>query len=342
MKKARVIEITKFGPPEVLQVKEEILPEPARNEVRIDVKAVGLNFADVFERLGLYAAAPKAPFVPGFEVAGVIDSVGEDVPSYDPGDRVFAVTHFGGYKSCLNLSADFVRPLPDDYSFEEGAGFPTTYLTAYHGMLNLAHIKQKESLLIHAAAGGVGTAAIQIAQIFDAEIFATCGSEAKVQFLKTLGEFQIINYREEDFAKVIRQKNNGSGVDIVMDSVGGKSFRKGYELLNPLGRLIIFGLGDMMPARRRNWLKLAWKYLTLPRFNPFDMIPDNKTVAGFHLAYMFDYVDLFDASITELLTWANQGRLKPIIGRVFPFGEAAAAQRFLQSRQSVGKVILKV
>jgi len=327
MKKARVIEITKFGPPEVLQVKEEPLPEPARKEVRIDVKAVGLNFADVFERLGLYEAAPKAPFVPGFEVAGVVDSVGESVGAHKPGDRVFAVTHFGGYKSCLNISVDFVRPLPADFSFEEGAGFPTTYLTAYHGMVNLAHIKKGESILIHAAAGGVGTAALQIAQIFGAEIFATCGSEGKVQFLKTLGDFHIINYREDDFEKAIRSMNNGRGVDIVMDSVGGKSFRKGYELLNPLGRLIIFGLGDMMPARRRNWLKLAWKYLTQPRFNPFDMIPDNKTVAGFHLAYMFDYVELFDAAIAELLTWANQGRLRPIIGRVFPFEEAAASCR---------------
>lgn len=341
MRTARVVEIKKFGPPEVLQLKEETLPAPGPSEVLISVKAVGLNFADIFERLGLYAAAPKAPFVPGFEVAGLIEEVGQDVAELKVGQRVFAITHFGGYKSRLIANQNFVRPLPADFSFVEGAAFPTTYLTAYHGMINLGHLRKGERVLIHAAAGGVGTAAVQIAQIFESDIFATCGSERKVEFLRGQGVEHALNYSSQDFEKEIRKATGGNGVDLIMDSIGGKTFRKGYRLLNPMGRLIIFGLGDFMPAgRRRNWLKLAFKYLTLPRFSPFDMMPDNKTIAAFHLAYMFEYVPQFRASIDQLLTWATAGKLRPVLSKTFPFESAAEAHTYLQSRKSIGKVAL--
>ncbi|MFQ5649281.1 MAG: medium chain dehydrogenase/reductase family protein [bacterium] len=343
MKKARIIEITRFGPPEVLKIKEETLPQAGPSDVVIEVKAIGLNFADIFERLGLYEAAPKAPFVPGFEVAGVIEEVGPKVPGLELGQAVLGITRFGGYKSRLRLDHNFVRPLPQDFTFAEGAGFPTTYLTAYHGMINLGHLKKGEKILIHAAAGGVGTAAIQIAQIFEAEIFATCGSEEKVEFLKTLGDFHIINYTRNDFEKEIRTLNQNGGVDVIMDSIGGATFRKGYRLLNPMGRLVIFGLGSLMPSGKRpNWLKLAYQVLTLPRFSPFKMMPENKTIAAFHLAYMFDHIREFSSAFDQLLTWANEGRLRTVVGKTFPFEQAAAAQTYLQSRKSIGKVILSV
>lgn len=341
MTKAQAIEISRFGPPEVLRLRKETIGKPEPHEVIIQVKAVGLNFADIFERLGLYAAAPKAPFVPGFEVAGVVEAIGEKVRDFEVGQKVLGVTRFGAYKSHIRLAQDFVKPMPDHFSFAEAAGFPTTYLTAYHGMVTLGHIKPGEDILIHAAAGGVGTAAVQIAQIFDARIFATCGSQAKVDFLRSLGDMQLINYREQDFEKEIRRLNNGQGVDLIMDSVGGKTFRKGYRLLNPMGRLVIFGLGSMMPAGRRpNWLKLAYQYLTLPRFNPFKMMPENKTISAFHLAYMFQFVEEFHKAMQQLLTWANEGKLRPLVGKTFPFEQAAQAHRYLQSRQSTGKVIL--
>ncbi len=341
MKSAQIIEITRFGPSEVLKIREEPISALSDGEVLVEVKAVGLNFADIFERMGLYAAAPKAPFVPGFEVAGTVAEVGLGVKNLTVGQRVFAVTRFGGYKSYVKTDQALVKPLPDGFSYEEGAGFPTTYLTAYHGMINLGHIAVGEKVLIHAAAGGVGTAALQIAKIFQSEIFATCGSPAKIEFIKSIADLHAINYKSQDFEQEIRRLNSGKGVDLIMDSIGGRSFRKGYRLLNPMGRLIIFGLGDMMPSgRRRNWLKLAYRYLTLPRFNPFKMMPDNKTIAAFHLAYMFESVNRLGKAFAQLLEWANAGKLRPIIGRTFPFEQAAQAHDYLQSRKSIGKVIL--
>ncbi|MFQ5603927.1 MAG: medium chain dehydrogenase/reductase family protein [bacterium] len=343
MKTAKIVEITKFGPPEVLQIREEVIPDLGSDEVLIEVKAVGLNFADIFERMGLYKAAPKAPFVPGFEVSGVIHQVGANVTTLTPGQKVIGITKFGGYQTAVKINHRFALPLPEEFSFEEGAGFPTTYLTAYHGLFNLGHLKKKEKVLIHAAAGGVGTAAVQIAQIYEAEIYATCGSEAKVQFLQEMGVPHVINYRTQDFESEIRRINQGGGVDLIMDSVGGATFKKGYRLLNPMGRLIIFGLGSMMPSGRRpNWLKLAYQYLTLARFNPFDMMPDNKTIAAFHLAYMFKFVDALRESLEQLLQWANEKKLKTVVDRTFPFEQAAEAQNYLQSRKSIGKVVLTV
>ncbi|MFQ5865841.1 MAG: medium chain dehydrogenase/reductase family protein [bacterium] len=343
MHTARIIEITRFGPPEVLKIREESVPELGSEDILIEVKAIGLNFADIFERLGLYKAAPKAPFVPGFEVAGVVTEVGDLVSSFRPGQRVLALTRFGAYKTYLKVREDFARLLPADFSFEEGAGFPATYLTAYHGLFKIGHLRRGERVLIHAAAGGVGTAEVQLAQIYDAEIFATCGSETKVEFVKNMGVQHVINYRTQNFEKEIRKINDGGGVDLIMDSVGGSTFRSGYRLLNPMGRLVIFGLGSMMPTGKRpNWIKLAYQYLTMPRFNPFKMMPDNKTVAAFHLAYLFGYVEEFREPFDLLLKWANEGKIRPVIGKTFPFQLAADAQKYLQSRKSIGKVILTV
>ncbi len=343
MHEAAVIEISKFGPPEVLKIRKQSIAPPAPDEMIIRVRAIGLNFADIFERLGLYAAAPKAPFVPGFEVAGTVEEVGSSVEQFERGQRVLAVTRFGGYQTLLKTQQSLVRALPDDFTFEEGAGFATTYLTAYHGLLNLAHLQHQESVLIHAAAGGVGTAAVQIAQVFDAEIFATCGSQEKTNFLKEMGIEHTIDYRKTDFEKEVRSRSDTGGIDIIMDSVGGETFRKGYRLLNPMGRLIVFGLGDLMPSGRKpNWPKLAYKYLTLPRFGPAKLIGDNKTVAGFNLAYMFKFKSTFSDSMDQLMAWVRDGRLRTVVGRTFPFEQAAQAQTYLQSRQSIGKVVLTV
>ncbi|RMF66187.1 MAG: hypothetical protein D6743_06805 [Calditrichaeota bacterium] len=339
--KAKVVEITRFGGPEVLRLREEEVRTPGPGEVGIQVKAAGLNFADIFERLGLYKASPKPPFAPGFEVSGVVDKVGEEVQSVQPGDRVIGVTRFGAYRTYLVLDQTLVRKMPPAFSFEEAAGFPTTYLTAYHGLVNLGHLQPGETVLIHSAAGGVGTAAVQIARIFNAQIFATCGSEEKVKFLREQGVKHVINYRTQDFAKEVRK--SARGVDLIMDSVGGSTFRRGYKLLNPMGRHIIFGLSDLMPSGGKvNWPKLAIKYLRLPRFNPYHLMTDNKSIAGYNLVYLFEYLELFNESFARLLGWAEEGKLKPIIGKVFPFEQAAEAQTYLQSRKSIGKVILRV
>lgn len=339
---ARVVEISRFGPPEVMRIREETVPEVGPREVLIRVRGIGLNFADIFERLGLYKAAPKPPFVPGFEVAGEVLELGEEVHGLTRGACVLGLTRFGGYRTVIKLFESFVRPIPEPFSFEEAAGFPTTYLTAYHGLFHLAHFQKGEKVLIHAAAGGVGTAAVQLAQLYDAEIFATCGAEAKVKFLREkMGVKHVINYRTQDFEAEIRKV--ADGVDVIMDSVGGATFRKGYRLLNPMGRLIIFGLGSLMPSDKRpNWLKLAVQYLALPRLNPFHLISDNKTVAGFNLVFLFNYTDRFTRAFEQLLAWAAEGKLRTVVGKTFPFEEVAEAQNYLQSRASIGKVILTV
>lgn len=339
---AQIIEITHHGRPEALKIREAAIGGLGDEEVLIQVKAIGLNFADIFERMGLYEAAPNPPFVPGFEVSGVIAEIGRNVKDFQAGQKVIGVTRFGAYTTFLKVDQKFVRHLPSNFSFAQGSGLPTTYLTAYHGLFNLGHLKEREKVLIHAAAGGVGTAALQLAKIFDAEIYATCGSDEKVEFLKSLNIPYIFNYRKQNFETEIVRLNRG-GIDLIMDSVGGTTLRQGYRLLNPMGRLIIFGLSSMMPTgKRANWLKLAYQYLCLPRFNPVKMIPENKTMAAFNLVYLFDYIESFNNAFGQILRWAEEGKVKPIIGKIFPFEQVTEAQNFLQGRNSIGKVILEV
>lgn len=335
------IVITRIGGPEALAIESFDAVSPGPGEVAVDVKAVGLNFADIFCRHGMYKAAPPLPFSPGFEVAGTIAETGEGVSGFKPGDRVFAVTRFGGYTTRLHIGEEWVRPLPEEWSFADGAAFPVAYLTAYYGLVNLGQTAPGETVVVQSAAGGVGTAGCALVRSLGGSVIGTVGSEGKKQVALDAGAQDVIvdpDYRVWD---AVDRLTGGEGVDVVFESVGGSQVRRGFEALKPGGRLLIYGYSQMIPqGSRRNWPVLAWRYLRTPRFNPFRMTESNRSVAGYNIVHLWGRVDLFQRAITDLLDRASRGEVRPFLGKTFPFHRAGDAQTFLQTRRSTGKVVL--
>jgi len=338
---AERIVITKAGGPGVLAIERFDPPSPGPGEVAVEVRAVGVNFADLFCRLGLYAAAPPIPFVPGFEVSGTVVEAGAGVVSPAPGDRVLALTRFGGYASRLCARAEWTRPLPDDWSFEDGAAFPVVFLTAWHGLVHVGRLARGETVVVQSAAGGVGTAACQLARSFGARVIGTVGSEAKRQLALDSGADEVVVSRDYAVWDEIDRLTDGGGVDVILDAVGGRGLRQGYARLRPGGRLLVYGFAEMMPRGGvRNWPRLLWKRLRLPRFDPMGMTSSNRTVSGFNLVYLWNRKDLLAPALDALLAMGRDGAIRPTPGRSFPFDRAPDAHAYVQSRASTGKVLL--
>ncbi|MBI4866167.1 MAG: zinc-binding dehydrogenase [Candidatus Wallbacteria bacterium] len=343
MPTGRAIFITRHGGPEVLQEREFPVPEPGPGRVLIECAAAGVNFADVFERLGLYDQAPSPPFVPGFEASGVVLRTGEGVTGLAPGDRVVAVTRFGGYVSLLDAPAAHCLRMPAAASFEEGAALAAVSMTAYHGLFTLGRVRDGMRVLVHAAAGGVGLAMLQLLKTRAVEVFATAGSPAKLEVARAHGAHVAVDYRAVDFEAAIKEATGGRGVDLIFDSVGGEVFRKSYRLLAPMGHLVAFGAASMMPAGPRpNWLELAWRYLTRPRLDILEMLHENRTVSTFNTVQLFLHEEVLGHSLREVERLWHSGILAPVVGRVFPFELAGEAQEALRSRATVGKVVLSL
>jgi NADPH2:quinone reductase len=276
-------------------------------------------------RRGLYVGGPKPPFIPGFEAAGMVAAVGEMVHSFEIGQRVVAMTGIGGYAQFACVPANRVMPIPDSVSFDEAAAFPAQFYTAYFCLHHCGRVGAGQSVLIHAAAGGVGTAAVQLAKIAGAEVYATASSQEKLDLAKKLGADHLINYRETDFLEFIRDKTRGKGVDVVLESVGGEVYEKSQQALATMGRLVIFGMASSHPGRT----------------DVLDLLFRNKSVVGFHLGrYTADRKAMEEATLAMLPLW-QAGKIKPIVGRTFPLNQAAGAQNWITDRRSVGKVILK-
>src|SRR5260221_6173185 len=231
--------ITRRGPPDVLVVKEAADPEPGPGEVRVRTAAMGGTFAVLLARIGLYPDAPKLPCVVGYEVSGTVDAVGAGVVSLKVGDRVLALTRFGGYSDTIVAPEVQVLPMPSRLTFEKAAAIPVNYITAWIMLVKLGALAKGERILIHAAAGGVGQAALQIARWRGAEVFGTA-SASKHERLRQLGVAHCIDYHTQDFEEEIRRLTDGKGVDVVIDAVGGKPFKKSYRWLAPLGTLFMF------------------------------------------------------------------------------------------------------
>ena len=337
---AERIVITRWGGPEVLKVEPfEPIP-PGDGEVSIAVRAIGINFADLFCRLGLYSAAPKAPFAPGFEVAGEIAEIGAGVNNVRLGDRVVALTRFGGYTSLLTAPARWVRPMPPSWSFEQGAAFPVVFLTAYHGLVNVGRLAEGETVVVQSAAGGVGTAACQIAKVLGARVIGTVGSEPKRDIALQAGAAEVIVHPRYRVWNQIDKLTAGHGVDLVFDAVGGPGLRPAFRALARGGRLVSYGFAEMMPKKGRNWPLLLWRWLRMPRFNPLAMTGRNLTLAGFNLVYLWKNEPLFMGALDRLDSWIQKDQIRPLVGATFPFNAAPAAHAFMQSRRSIGKIVL--
>jgi len=335
----RQVWITRAGPPEVLQLRDAPDPPAGPGQVRIRVTAAGVNFADILARLGLYPDAPRLPAVVGYEVAGRIDQVGDGVTELQPGDRVLALTRFGGYSDTMVVPAGQAQRIPAGLSDVEAAAIPVNYLTAWLMLVWLGNVRAGELVLIHAVAGGVGQAALQICKRRGARVLGTA-SAGKHERLRELGVEQPIDYRSLDFEAELRRLTGGRGVDVVLDAVGGASAAKSYRCLAPLGRLFVFGISSFVTGRRRNlWAALRglWQ---MPGFRPIALMNDNRGVFGVNLGHLWDQGHLLRPMLAEIVELAAAGPLRPVVDRTFPFEQAGAAHAYLQDRRNFGKVIL--
>lgn len=339
----RAVVLTKHGGPEVFEVQERPDPQPGPGEVRIAVKAAGINFADTMARVGLYPDAPKCPCVLGYEVAGVVESLGEGATGHAVGDRVVAGTRFGGQAELVVLPADQVWPLPENVSFEQGAAFPVNYGTAWAGLIVMAGLANGERVLIHAAAGGVGIAATQIAKVRGAEIFGTA-SPSKHDAIRAQGVDHAIDYRSDDFEKEVKRITADEGVDVVMDAIGPSSFRKDYRLLRSGGRLIMYGASEFQPDGKRSIGKALgglrkMPFATLPWWKSLAIMNENKGVFGLNMLSWWDREGL-DRVVEPLMPGLADGTYVPVVAEAFGFEQASEAHTFIAERRNVGKVVL--
>ncbi len=333
----KAIVISKSGPPEVMKLLDVPAPEVGAKDILIAVKAAGINFADLFARQGLYPDAPKPPFTPGLEVSGVVEKVGTEVREFQVGRRVMAIVRSGGYAEKARVAASQAVPIPDGMDFQQAAARPINYLTAYHMLVYMGNVRRGERVLIHAAAGGVGIAAIQLCRIAGAEIYGTA-SAAKFDFLCAQGVQHPIDYRTQDFEEEVRRLTGGEGVDIVLDAVGGESFQKSYNLLRPAGRLMVFGFSAAMTGTDRSYLKAAPRFLRIPKFDPLQMMRENRAVIGVHIGRLKP--ENLAEEYAALLQHFAGGRIRPYIDRTFPLDQAPAAHLYLHERRNLGKVLL--
>jgi NADPH:quinone reductase-like Zn-dependent oxidoreductase len=336
----RALVVTENGGPDVLRVEERADPIPGPGEVRIAVRAAGVNFADLMARVGIYPDAPKPPAVVGYEVAGEIESAGEGVNDLSVGDRVVAGTRFGGYAELAVTRASNVVPLPDGWSYEEGAALPVNYATAYAGLIRFGALG--EGVLIQAAAGGVGIAATQIARIRGAEVFGTA-SAAKHDAIRAQGVDHPIDYRTADFRREVRRIAGAKRpLDLALDAVGGASFRKSFSLLRAGGRLVCFGLSSAMKGERRDLRASARMLATTPVFHPFGLMSSSRAVIGLNLLTLWDDRGTLDDYVEPLRAWAEEGRIRPLVAESFPLERGADAHRYMGEGRNVGKVVLTV
>jgi NADPH:quinone reductase-like Zn-dependent oxidoreductase len=329
----RAVVITKHGPPSVLAVQERPDPPLGAGEVRIDVAAAGVNFADVMARMGLYPDAPKTPCVVGYEAAGTVLELGEGVNGLTHGQRVVAGTKFGGYASQVVVRAGDVVPLPDGLTFEQGAAIPVNYVTAWAALIRYGAVEPGERVLIHAAAGGVGIAATQIAKRAGAEVYGTA-SPGKHERIRELGVDHALDYTKSGWERDVPP------IDVVLDAIGGKSFRTSYSLLRPGGRLVAFGASSLVSGQRRNIITALRTVARMPRFNLIKQMSESKAVIGLNMLSLWKDRETLEPWIEPLREMLDDGTIKPVVAGDFSFEEAGAAHTMITERRNVGKVVL--
>lgn len=315
----------RHGGSEVMQYKEVPRPEPADGEVLVRVEAIGINFVDTMRRSGKHPTAPQPPFTPGIELCGRVAALGPGVQEFREGDRVIGrcVTH-GAYAEYVRVEARFTVPCPERLSLEEGAALFVTGQTAYHGLVTLGQIRTGEDVLITAAAGGVGTCAVQIARLLGARVIAAAGTPEKLAIARKLGAEMLIDYSRPDWPEAVLAATRGQGASLILESVGGEVFQACLRCWAPRGRLVVYGKASGRPGV----------------VTGDELLFGNRTVYGLAVGLLIEDSGLLRSSMRQLFEWIADGRLRLLVGRKFCLGDAAEAHRCLENRQSHGKIIL--
>ncbi len=340
----KAVFIVRIGLPQnALRIRECPDPEPGPGQVRISVRAFGINFADILARTGMYLDAPPLPFVPGYEVAGVVEAVGPGCEGFKPGDRVAALTDFGGYAEKALAHALLTVPLPEGMEWPEAAAIPVNGVTAWLALRGLTTIHEGDRVLIHAAAGGVGTMAVQIALDAGCEVFGTVGSEEKAAFLRELGVHHALVHAKDDVEAQVERLTGGAGLDLVLDSLGGRSIAEGMRMLAPSGRLVSIGIASLTPRKTRSLVSAGMGLLKAPILHPYSMLSESKSFIGINIKRLgASRPRLLARALREVFDLVRQGRLSPHLDSVYRFEDCAAAHERLHGRQSVGKVVVVV
>jgi NADPH2:quinone reductase len=324
----KAVVVTRSGGPEVLEVRDMPDPQPKAGEVVVRVEAVGINFADTMSTRGSYSGTPPPPFISGREFAGVVEGTGE---------RVMGYTQYGAAAEKIAIKPSFLWPQPKGWNSEQSAAFPVNFLTAYlaywkAGLTSdamepiLRHDHRRHRVLIHAAAGGVGTAAVQMGKLLNIETYGTSSSEEKLERVKKLGLDHGINYREVDYEARVKELTQGEGVDAVFEMLGGEHTAKSLRCCRPFGRVIIYGTAT---GQRH-------------QFDTGIMMAKSLSAHGLWLSILAKDHDLIGRSLQAMQPWIEQGKLHPEIGHVLPMEQAGEAHRLLLQRANYGKIVLKI
>lgn len=334
----RQIWISRPGGPEVLEVRETPDPEPAAGQVRIRVEAVGINFADLMGRMGTYPDAPGKSYVPGYEVAGHIDSVGEGVDEARVGEPVAVMCRFGGYTDVAVVDSIQAVRLPEGVSMEEAAGVPVTGLTAWMLLEVFGRVREGDRVLVHSAGGGVGLMALDLIKRRGATAIGTA-SAGKHERLRERGYDELIDYRTEDF----EERLTDARVDLILDPVGGESWAKGLRVLRAGGQLGCFGFSAANTGTKGSNFAMLKTALAVPwlKINPVTLMNENKGVYGVNMGHLWDEAERVTGWLAELFTLWEAGTLRPHVDHVFSFDQAAEAHQYIHDRKNFGKVILK-
>jgi NADPH:quinone reductase-like Zn-dependent oxidoreductase len=338
------IVIHKAGGFDALKLETSPDPTAAPGEVLVETQSIGVNFADCVVRMGLYSSATRYvgwPITPGFEFAGVVKQVGEGIHDVSVGSNVIGVSRFGAYSSHVCVPRHQIFPIPNGLSVLHAGAFPTVFLTAWYALNECSRLRPGNRVLIHSAGGGVGSAAVQIAKNLGCYVVGVVGASHKVDAVRELGADAVIDKSTEQLWRGAEQ-HAPDGYQSVLEANGVETLRQSYAHLRPTGRVVIYGFQSMMTrgSGRPNWLKLAWDYLRMPRFNPLWMTDANRGVVAFNLSYLFEEAAMLQEAMTLLLADVAAGKLRVPRVTTFPLEKARDAHEALQAGQTVGKLAL--
>ena len=334
----RKVVYPRAGGVDTIQIVEADDPIPGPGQVGVRVHRAGINFAELMMRQGLYGSNPDFPFTPGYETSGEVTSIGDGVDFFNIGDRVLAMTGFGGYSEQVVLDAERVVPIPDTVSFDQAAAIPVTYGTSYHMLIHLGNLAKGDTVLIHHAAGGVGTAVAQICKSMGASLVIGTASRPKQEFVRSLG-MHFVDRDAEDFVGVCKELTGGKGVHHAIDPVGGSHLLRSYKALRKGGKLYYFGASAAVKGEKISRLAALRMWASTPKFDPLKMMSSNKAVFGVHMG-LLDDASIFKGHLDALSKMLMNGEIDPIVDSVWRFERVAEAQLHIHDRKNKGKVLL--